>query len=71
MPKEILGTGTARATAETIERRSADVNRIVEKSVRGPAKRASDENARGPVASRTRTPESTGRSGERQFGKPL
>lgn len=71
MPKELLGKGAARAAGEAINRRDNEVDRVVTESVRGTAKAASDENARGPVASRTRTPETTGRKGERQFGKPL
>lgn len=72
MPKStILGEGQAAAAASEIERRSDKVERTVEESVRGVAKRASEENARGPRAKRTRTPERKGKKGERAFGAPL
>lgn len=39
-----LGTGLVRRAAEAFKRRSADVDRIVDQSVTGPAKKANDEN---------------------------
>ena len=42
-----LGSGLAEMAASIIRRRSADVDRVVEKSVTGRAKQASDENKNG------------------------
>ena len=73
-PKDAdLGSGIADQGKQTILRRTNNVNRQIEKTVRGNASKANRENVVGPKGTTTRSArqsEYRGSEGERAYGAP-
>ena len=74
-PKDVdVGTGIANMGKQDVIRRTANVNRAVESTVRSNASKANRENVVGPrgtTAAGAKATEHRGSEGERAFGKPL